>query len=149
MIQKNLEIRKYKDLYREQILAVWEKSVLATHDFLGSSDFTEIRALVATINFNDFHVYCLMNDAFVMGFIGVLDKKIEMLFLHPQYFGQGFGKQLLDFAVTELAADKVDVNEQNGMAVGFYKKYGFETFERTEKDDQARDYPLLRMKLKR
>lgn len=39
------------------------------------------------------------------------------------------------------------VNEQNLKAVQFYKKYGVETFERTDKDDQGRHYPLLRMKL--
>lgn len=39
------------------------------------------------------------------------------------------------------------VNEQNLKAIQFYKKYGFETFERTDKDDQGRHYPLLRMKL--
>src|SRR5690606_2057110 len=30
------------------------------------------------------------------------------------------------------------VNEQNLKAIQFYKKYGFETFERTDKDDQCR-----------
>jgi len=71
-----------------------------------------------------------------------------MLFLDPKYFGQGFGKMLMDFALSELAVDKVDVNEQNINAVNFYKKFGFGIVERTEKDDQGRDYPLLRMKLK-
>ena len=43
-------------------------------------------------------------------------------------------------------ADKVDVNEQNTGVVAFYKKLGFETYERTEKDDRGKDYPLLRMR---
>jgi putative acetyltransferase len=53
----------------------------------------------------------------------------------------------LTFAVTELKADKLDVNEQNVRAIKFYQKFGFQTYERTEKDDQGRNYPLLRMKL--
>jgi putative acetyltransferase len=93
-------------------------------------------------------VFCLTEDDLVIGFIGVADKKIEMLFLDPKYFGQGLGKMLMNFAISELAADKVDVNEQNIKAVNFYKKFGFEIIERTEKDDQGRNYPLLRMKLK-
>jgi putative acetyltransferase len=32
-------------------------------------------------------------------------------------------------------------------AVEFYKRCGFEVYERTNKDDQGRNYPLLRMKL--
>src|SRR5690554_114941 len=143
----NLEIKPYSDIYREQILTVWEDSVLATHDFLTRSDFEEIKELAASINFNDFQVFCLTAENTIMGFIGVADNKIEMLFLDPKYFGQGFGLKLLNFAVNELNADKLDVNEQNTKALRFYQKFGFEIFERTDKDDQGRNYPLLRMKL--
>lgn len=142
------EIKSFDQKYKQQILAVWEQSVIATHDFLTPTDFTEIKELVQTINFYHFQVYCLTENDFVIGFIGVADKKIEMLFLDPKYFGQGLGKILMNFAISELAADKVDVNEQNIKAVNFYKKFGFEIIERTEKDDQGRNYPLLRMKLK-
>ncbi|HZH69620.1 MAG TPA: GNAT family N-acetyltransferase [Flavobacteriaceae bacterium] len=143
----NFEIKPYSDIYREQILTVWEDSVLATHDFLTRSDFEEIKELAASINFNDFQVFCLTAENTIMGFIGVADNKIEMLFLDPKYFGQGFGLKLLNFAVNELNADKLDVNEQNTKALRFYQKFGFEIFERTDKDDQGRNYPLLRMKL--
>ncbi len=70
-----------------------------------------------------------------------------MLFFSPEYIGKGLGRKLTDFAISELKADKVDVNEQNTNAVKFYKKLGFKTYERTEKDDQGKEYPLLRMKL--
>lgn len=143
----NFEITKYSDTDKQQILTVWEKSVLATHDFLTSTDFKEIKELVNTINFNDFQVFCLIGENVISGFIGVAERKVEMLFLDPKYFGQGLGHKLLNFAVKELNADKVDVNEQNTKALKFYQKFGFETFERTDKDDQGRNYPQLRMKL--
>ena len=141
-------IKVYDDKYKQQVLRVWEKSVLATHDFLTPTDFGEIKELVQTINFNDFQVYCLTEDDTVLGFIGVADKKIEMLFLDPSYFGLGYGKMLVNFAITELGANTLDVNEQNAKALNFYQRLGFETFDRTAKDDQGRNYPLLRMKLK-
>lgn len=141
------KIERYNDKYRLQVLTVWEKSVLATHNFLSPPDFEEIKELVATINFNEFQVFCLTDENIVLGFIGVSDKKIEMLFLDPKYFGLGLGQRLLNFAVNELGADKLDVNEQNTKAVRFYQQNGFETFERTERDNQGRHYPLLRMKL--
>jgi putative acetyltransferase len=47
----------------------------------------------------------------------------------------------------ELNADKVNVNEQNIDAVKFYSKFGFVTYERTEKDSEG--YPILKMKLKK
>lgn len=149
MMQENdIIIHPYNEIYRQEILAIWEKSVLATHDFLSLTDFVEIKELVANINFNDFQVFCSVYENTVMGFIGVADEKVEMLFLDPKYFGYGIGKKLLTFAVDELNADKVDVNEQNTKALKFYQNFGFEIVERTDKDDQGRNYPLLRMKLK-
>ena len=56
------EIKAYDQKYKQQILRVWEQSVLATHDFLTPTDFTEIKELVQTINFNHFQVYCLTED---------------------------------------------------------------------------------------
>lgn len=143
----NVEIKLYEEEFRQQILAVWERSVAATHDFLDPTDFIAIKSIVHTIDFKALQVYCLMLNDSVLGFIGVADRKIEMLFLDPQYFGLGLGRKLMDFALTELGADKVDVNEQNSNSVKFYSKMGFETYERTEKDDQGKSYPLLRMKL--
>ena len=140
-------IDAYKEGYRQQLLEVWERSVLATHKFLNPSDFEEIKALVQAIDFNLFEVYCLLDADKVFGLIGVADKKIEMLFLLPEYFGSGYGKMLVTFAVQQLGANKVDVNEQNTNATNFYKHLGFETYERSEKDDQGKNYPLLRMRL--
>ncbi len=147
MSNQDFKIEAYTDNDKEQILKVWEKSVLATHDFLKPTDFEEIKILVKTIDFNHFDVYCLKQSNKVLGFIGVAEQKIEMLFFSPEYIGKGFGRKLTDFAFLELKADKVDVNEQNTNAVKFYEKLGFKTYERTDKDDQGKAYPLLRMKL--
>jgi putative acetyltransferase len=146
-MQKLFEIKRYEEKFREQLLLVWEKSVLATHDFLSPEDFISIKELVHTIDFNAFDVYCLTCENNVVGFLGVAERKAEMLFIDPDYLGQGLGKKLMDFAFTTLNVINVDVNEQNSNAVKFYKKLGFETYERTEKDDQGKNYPLLRMKM--
>ncbi len=142
-----IEIKPYEEKFKAQLLSVWEKSVLATHDFLSPEDFISIKEIVQTIDFNAFDVYCLLHENKVVGFIGVAERKVEMLFLDPEYSGKGLGKKLMGFAFTNLNVNKVDVNEQNLNAVGFYKKLGFETYERTEKDDQGKNYPLLRMEL--
>ncbi len=147
MQHPTIEIKPFEEKFRNQLLSVWEKSVLATHDFLSPEDFISIKAIVHTINFNLFDVYCLLHENKVVGFIGVAERKVEMLFLDPEYSGKGLGKKLMNFAFTNLHVNKVDVNEQNSNAVEFYKKLGFETFERTEKDDQGKNYPLLRMEL--
>lgn len=147
MEKSNFKIEKYTDKYHEQVLDVWEKSVLATHDFLDPSDFQTIKSKVKELNFHDYEVYCLVRKDEVVGFLGTLDRKIEMLFLSPDYMGKGHGKTLMTFAINELNVDKVDVNEQNKKAVAFYERWGFITYERTKKDDQGNDHPLLRMKI--
>lgn len=147
MSNENFKIEAYTDNDREELLNVWEKSVMATHNFLKEIDFKEIKTLVQAINFNHFEVYCLKQNNKVVGFIGVSDQKIEMLFLLPEYTGKGLGRKLTVFAFSELKADKVDVNEQNTNAVTFYEKLGFRTYQRTDHDDQGKEYPLLRMKL--
>lgn len=129
------------------MIDVWSASVLATHHFLSTADFNRIKALVEDIDFTDFDVHCLVIGVEVAGFIGVLDDKVEMLFLSPDYFGQNLGKYLMHFAMNELKANKVDVNEQNVAAVRFYEKLGFETYGRSDKDGQGNDHPVLRMKL--
>ena len=140
-------IHPYHPAHRPHLLTIWERSVLATHHFLASEDFEHIKALVQTIDFTHFEVYCLFDDTQMTGFVGVADRKVEMLFIDPNFFGKGMGKQLMTFAIQQLRADKVDVNEANTQAVGFYKLLGFEVYERTEKDDQGNNYPLLRMRL--
>ena len=39
-----------------------------------------------------------------------------------------------------------EVNEQNPQAVGFYEHLGFQTYKRTECDEEGNPYPLLYMK---
>ena len=58
-----------------------------------------------------------------------------------------YGELELQFAVQQLGANKLDVNAQNEPAVEFYRRQGFEVYERTATDDQGRNYPLLRMRL--
>ena len=85
----------------------------------------------------------------LVGFIGVAGKKVEMLFMDPEFIGKGLGKKLMHFAINELDADEVEVNEQNEEALRFYIKQGFKVYERKEKDGQGKNYPILKMRLKK
>ncbi|QGY46303.1 GNAT family N-acetyltransferase [Maribellus comscasis] len=148
MKKHDLKIIAFRDSLKKQIVDVWEQSVSATHNFLKPDDFEGIKKLVTEMDFSAFDLRCLMHNDKVIGFVGVAGKKVEMLFLLPDYFGQGLGKKLMNFAYTELGASEVDVNEQNTDAVAFYKKIGYKIYERTDKDEQKRDYPILKMKRK-
>lgn len=130
------------------MINVWEKSVRATHHFINPEEVDRLKELVKQIDFNSYLVYCLTSGNKVLGFLGVEDSVIETLFLDPDHIGQKQGAKLMRFALNELKADKVNVNEQNLDAIKFYSKFGFITYERTEKDSDGNDYPILKMKLK-
>lgn len=83
----------------------------------------------------------------ILGFIGVHECKIEMLFILDAARGKGIGKALLNYAVEQLAANKVDVNEQNLLAVGFYQHRGFKIASRSPLDDMGKPFPILHMEL--
>lgn len=144
----SFSIVPYQDQYKNEILSVWEKSVAATHHFIKPHDFELLKGMLHTLDFNLFRLFCLRTQSQIIGFIGMHEDKIEMLFLHPDYLGRGLGKSLVHFAIRHLHIDKVDVNEQNTPALQFYLKMGFTPFERTETDGQGLPYPLLRMKLR-
>ncbi len=143
----NSNIIPFKAEYKSTILTIWEQSVLATHDFLSPEDFKEIREMLSGFNFEELDVYCQIHDNKIVGFIGIHNHKIEMLFLLPEYMGKGLGRNLVTYAVKHHQANQVDVNEQNENALKFYEKFGFTVYERTAKDDLGKDYPILKMKL--
>lgn len=143
-----MNIQPYNDQLRDDLLFVWERSVRATHTFLKREDIEFYKSIVVTIDFNQIQVYCALADGGeLMGFVGVADDKMEMLFVHPSYIGQGIGKALARYAIDSLGATKVDVNEGNRNATEFYKGLGFEVYDRTEKDSEGKDYPILKMRL--
>lgn len=126
---------------------VWLDSVAATHKFLTADQILSLRD---DLRLGLEHVESLvvvLEDDDPVGFVGVDDDKIEMLFLAPELFGKGFGGELLRVAVDQLGATKVDVNEQNPRALAFYTHAGFEPYERCDTDDQGNPYPIIRMTL--
>ncbi len=143
----NFEIRKYEESDQSSVLLVWERSVLATHHFLARKDFDAIKSLVEQMHLGSLNLHCLVVENKIIGFISIIERKIEMLFLDPGYIGKGLGQELLQFALRKHGACMVDVNEQNAQAVRFYKKSGFVVSERSAKDDLGFNYPLLKLHL--
>ncbi len=131
------------------LVEVWEASVRATHDFLKEEDIRYFRPLILNTYLDAVELRCARDgQGIVLGFLGVADHNLEMLFIHPDNRGMGIGRKLLDFAIDELEVQKVDVNEQNEQAVGFYEHYGFEVIGRSALDASGKPYPILHMKLK-
>ena len=130
-----------------RIIEVWEASVRATHHFLTEADIQFLKPFVGD-GLMQVEVLAGVRDGEgqVVGFIGVEGAKLEALFVHPGWRGQGIGRRLVTYAVGQLGATEVDVNEQNDQAVGFYRRMGFVVVDRSAVDGMGLPFPLLRMR---
>ena len=117
------KIDKIKKSEYQQVVAVWEASVRATHDFLKEEDILFFKPLILNTYLEAVELRCIRNTRNeIVGFLGVAEQN--------------------------LAVTKVDVNEQNEQAVGFYTHCGFEVIGRSELDATGKPYPILHMELK-
>ena len=128
------------------LLDVWQASVRASHHFLTEADIRVLTPQAEEALRQIETLWVVEDDLRPVGFMGVQERKIEMLFLHPDYFRMGIGRELVQRACRELAVEYVDVNEQNPEAARFYERMGFHTFRRDDTDDQGNPFPVLRMK---
>lgn len=130
------------------LLKIWEDSVRATHKFLSEEEVNKIKEYVPLALKNVEHLLIAKSDAGIpVGFMGVENGRLEMLFLASSERGKGFGRQLLQYGIENYAVRELTVNEQNPQAVGFYQHMGFQTYKRTECDEEGNPYPLLYMRL--
>lgn len=129
------------------LVGLWDKSVRASHHFLAEVDIRHLTPFVGEAIRGVETLLVMYQGNRPLAFMGVENRKIEMLFVAPGCFGNGFGKQLVRIAIEQYGVCYVDVNEQNPQAEGFYRHLGFRTFERTETDGQGNPFPILKMKL--
>ena len=118
-----------------------------THLFLSVDEINNIKQYVPqAIKDVSILVIAENKNGDPVGFMGVDDKQLEMLFVLDKYRGQGIGEQLLQYGIENYSINELTVNEQNPRAKGFYEHMGFEVYKRTELDEQGNPYPLLYMK---
>ena len=130
-----------------KLLEIWEVSVRASHHFLTEADIIRLTPQAENALRCIETLWVMEDEQRPAGFMGVQECKIEMLFLHPDYFRKGWGKMLVERAFRDLHVEYVDVNEQNPDAAKFYMRMGFKTFKRNECDSEGNPFPILEMKL--
>jgi GNAT superfamily N-acetyltransferase len=131
-----------------ELLAIWEGSVGATHDFLPDSAIKEIKPLVRKKLEEVEHLaVCRDDSGKISAFMGTDRDRMEMLFVAPEARGKGMGGQLTSHALRDLGVRYVDVNEQNPRAAVFYQRFGFRIIARSRLDGQGNPFPVLHMKL--
>ena len=146
---KIYEVEERTSQLLEILLDIWEDSVRATHLFLSDTEVNQIKQYVPKALSGVEHLMVAKNESDkIIGFMGLENDRLEMLFLCPTERGKGVGKQLIQYGIRHYGIREVTVNEQNPQAVGFYEHLGFETYKRTDCDEEGNPYPLLYMKQK-
>lgn len=150
MEDTNLKITEIQDRtaeLTEQLLKVWESSVKATHLFLSENELERIKEYVPQALKE---IPCLIiaenENQIPVGFMGIAEQHLEMLFISNEERGKGAGRELLKYGIKKYSVNDLAVNEQNPLAKGFYEHMGFSVYKRTECDEQGNPYPLLYMK---
>ncbi len=129
----------------EVLLQIRERSVRATHLFLSDAEVNRIKEYVPRA-FEGVEHLIVAEAEKPVAFMGTQNGRLEMLFVAPEERGRGIGRQLLQYGVESYGVFEVTVNEQNPQAVGFYERMGFETYKRTDTDEEGAPYPLLYVK---
>ncbi|MCI9405460.1 MAG: GNAT family N-acetyltransferase [Oscillospiraceae bacterium] len=144
------EVQTRTPLLIQNLLTIWEESVRATHLFLSDAEIKQIKEYVPQALSRVTHLIIAEREQDVpIAFMGVEHNRLEMLFLSPSERGRGLGRQLLEYGMQDYGVLELTVNEQNPQAVRFYEHLGFETYKRTDCDEEGRPYPLLHMRFRR
>lgn len=146
---KEIDIKNRTSLLVGQLLDIWEKSVRATHLFLSGEEIEEIKKFVPTALTAVPHLIVETDtEGTPIAFMGIDDRKLEMLFIAPEERGKGLGRKLLEHGIEKYSVKELVVNEQNPQARGFYEHMGFQVRERSDLDEQGNPYPILFMEIR-
>jgi len=84
----------------------------------------------------------------VVGFVGVDGKYLAWLYVHPDHYGKGIGRELLKMGVREIGDGAwTIVLDGNRKAISLYESEGFQEVRRFESDNAG--YPCTCLRLER
>lgn len=140
MLDKNIATKKDYKL----VLEIWEKSVRATHRFLSEEDISFYKDIIPE-NLDYVTLYLWEDDGEIVGFSGISEDELVMLFLDPKFIGKGYGSKILVNLIKTEKIKRIDVNTQNDHAKTFYLNHGFEIESEDDLDGFGKPYPITHL----
>ncbi len=127
------------------LVALWRRSVEASHAFLAPGDVDgiedEVRRGLKAVP----ELWLAEAEGAPAGFLGCTGRHVDMLFVAPEHFRRGVGSLLLGHARRLHGPLRLSVNEGNAAALAFYRARGFSVTGRSHADSEGRPYPLLHL----
>lgn len=97
----------------ERLVRVWESSVRATHLFLSDDEIDAIKQYVPqALGSVPVLIVAENEDGDPVGFMGIADDVLEMLFISDECRGKGTGRRLLEYGMEGYSVRRLAVNEQ-------------------------------------
>lgn len=138
-------LRKASVADYEGIMRVWREASRAGHPFLSEEDLNAQELATRREHLPRADIMVADRDGAVVGFMAILGDSVVGLFVAPHAQGQGIGRQLVETAQVRSSILKLTVYEANHTARAFYAGLGFRPVGRSERDDEGRPLPVLRL----
>ena len=130
----------------QALIALWEASVRATHHFLPDEEIATLRELILEHYFDAVTSLAPATTRDRRLLRGARGQHRDAVHRPGAAWGRGW-PPASGRCHRPAGATRVDVNEQNEQALGFYRHLGFEVVGRSPLDGQGKPYPLLHMTL--
>ncbi len=123
-------IRKFQEHDTDALLSVWYNANKLAHPFLSENFIAAIKLKVRDIYLPNTETWVAEQGDNIIGFISLLHSEGERsevgaLFVEPDFIGKGFGRLLMDQAVSINPKLTLDVFKENHIGRRFYERYGF------------------------
>ena len=115
-----ISIRRSRHEEGEELVAIWCRSVDATHDFFISRVSGRAGRAGAFLPAGSAPLWVAVNERDrPVGFMLLSGQHMDALFIDPDVRGCGVGRMLVEHALSMAPELTTNVNEQNKQAVGF------------------------------
>lgn len=143
----NVDKNNRTEEFVKQLIEIWKYSVKASHLFLSEQEILNIKQYVPqALKQVSVLIIATNENNTPIAFMGIENKKLEMLFVSANERGKNIGTALIQYGIKEYSINELRVNEQNTDAKKFYEKNGFYVYDKSENDEQGNPYPILFMK---
>ncbi|MCA5011454.1 MULTISPECIES: GNAT family N-acetyltransferase [unclassified Enterococcus] len=126
------------------IIEMWERSVKATHHFLSEEDVAFYKKIIPE-SLASVDLSLWVDEECVVGFSGIDEDELVMLFLDPDFIGKGYGSKIITHLINNDGIKRIDVNTQNEQAKAFYLHHGFTIESEDERDGFGKPYPITHL----
>lgn len=119
-------IRQYQITDTDSLVSVWQEANALAHPFLPDEFVAHVADAMRQIYLPNAETWVLDEGGSAVGFVALIGNEIGGLFLKPDHHGKGFGKALVDHAVSLHGPLRVEVFKRNTIGRRFYDRYGFQ-----------------------